>query len=255
MYVMNGKTVVFANQKGGVGKTTTAANLGAYIAEAGKKVLLVDFDPQGNLSSCVGADRDQAGIYEVIVGQMDVDEALQGSAMEGMDILSSNINLAGANVELINLEDREYFLKKSLAEVKKRYDYVFIDCPPSLGILTLNGLTAADSVIIPLQCEYFALEGLSLLLQTVKTVQKDLNKNLTIDGILFTMYDSRTRLANEVVQEVSGYFKDKIFRTIIPRNIRLSEAPSHGVPVNLYDKTCIGARSYERLAGEVLDRV
>ena len=255
MCVMNGKTVVFANQKGGVGKTTTAANLGAYIAEAGKKVLLVDFDPQGNLSSCVGADRDQAGIYEVIVGKMDVDEALQGSAMEGMDILSSNINLAGANVELINLEDREYFLKKSLVEVKTRYDYVFIDCPPSLGILTLNGLTAADSVIIPLQCEYFALEGLSLLLQTVKTVQKDLNKNLTIDGILFTMYDSRTRLANEVVQEVSGYFKDKIFRTIIPRNIRLSEAPSHGVPVNLYDKTCIGARSYERLAGEVLDRV
>ena len=252
---MNGKTVVFANQKGGVGKTTTAANLGAYIAEAGKKVLLVDFDPQGNLSSCVGADRNKSGIYEVIVGKCGIDEALQNSAMEGMDILSSNINLTGANVELINVEDREYYLKNSLAEIKDSYDYVFIDCPPSLGVLTLNGLTAADSVIIPLQCEYFALEGLSLLLKTVKSVQKELNKALTIDGILFTMYDSRTRLANEVVQEVSGYFKDKVFRTIIPRNIRLSEAPSHGVPVNLYDKTCIGARSYERLAGEVIERV
>lgn len=252
---MNGKTVVFANQKGGVGKTTTAANLGAYVADAGKKVLLVDFDPQGNLSSCVGADRDRPGIYEVIVGKVDIHDALQKSAMEGMDILSSNINLSGAGVELINLEDREYYLKNSLSTVKDDYDYIFIDCPPSLGVLTLNGLAAADSVIIPLQCEYFALEGLSLLLQTVKTVQKELNKKLVIDGILFTMYDSRTRLANEVVQEVSGYFKDKVFRTIIPRNIRLSEAPSHGVPVNLYDKTCIGARSYERLAGEVLERV
>ena len=252
---MNGKTVVFANQKGGVGKTTTAANLGAYIAEAGKKVLLVDFDPQGNLSSCVGADRNKAGIYEVIVGKSEINQTLQKSAMEGMDILSSNINLTGANVELINLENREYYLKNSLAEIRDQYDYIFIDCPPSLGVLTLNGLTAADSVIIPLQCEYFALEGLSLLLQTVKSVQKELNKNLAIDGILFTMYDSRTRLANEVVQEVSGYFKDKVFRTIIPRNIRLSEAPSHAVPVNLYDKTCIGARSYERLAQEVLNRV
>ena len=252
---MNGKTVVFANQKGGVGKTTTAANLGAYVAEAGKKVLLIDFDPQGNLSSCVGADRKRAGIYEVLVGKSEISGALQKSAMDGMDILSSNINLTGANVELINLENREYYLKNCLAEVKDSYDYIFIDCPPSLGVLTLNGLTAADSVIIPLQCEYFALEGLSLLLQTVKSVQKELNKSLTIDGILFTMYDSRTRLANEVVQEVSGYFKDKVFRTIIPRNIRLSEAPSHGVPVNLYDKTCIGARSYERLAQEVLERV
>ena len=255
MSAMNGKTVVFANQKGGVGKTTTAANLGAYVAEAGKKVLLVDFDPQGNLSSCVGADRNKAGIYEVIVGKSSIGNALQKSAMDGMDILSSNIHLTGANVELINVEDREYYLKNSLAEVRDSYDYIFIDCPPSLGVLTLNGLTAADSVIIPLQCEYFALEGLSLLLQTVKSVQKELNPQLAIDGILFTMYDSRTRLANEVVQEVSGYFKDKVFRTIIPRNIRLSEAPSHGIPVNLYDKTCIGARSYERLAGEVLDRV
>ncbi len=252
---MDGKTVVFANQKGGVGKTTTAANLGAYIAEAGKKVLLIDFDPQGNLSSCVGADRNKPGIYEVIVGKTDAESALQKSAMEGMDILSSNINLTGANVELINFKDREFYLKNSIKDIRKNYDYLFIDCPPSLGILTLNGLTAADSVIIPLQCEYFALEGLSLLLQTVKSVQKELNRNLVVDGILFTMYDSRTRLANEVVQEVSGYFKDKVFRTIIPRNIRLSEAPSHGVPVNLYDKTCIGARSYERLAQEVLNRV
>ena len=157
---MNGKTVVFANQKGGVGKTTTAANLGAYVAEAGKKVLLVDFDPQGNLSSCVGADRNKAGIYEVIVGKSSIEETLQKSAMEGMDILSSNINLAGANVELINMEEREFYLKKSIAGIKEQYDYVFIDCPPSLGVLTLNGLTAADSVIIPLQCEYFALEGL-----------------------------------------------------------------------------------------------
>ena len=252
---MKGKTVVFANQKGGVGKTTTAANLGAYVVEAGKKVLLIDFDPQGNLSSCVGANRNKAGIYEVIVGKSSIEETLQKSAMEGMDILTSNINLAGANVELINMEERESFLKKSIAGIKEKYDYIFIDCPPSLGVLTLNGLTASDSVIIPLQCEYFALEGLSLLLQTVKTIQKELNKSLKIMGILFTMYDSRTRLANEVVQEVSGYFKDKVFRTIIPRNIRLSEAPSHSVPVNLYDKTCIGAKSYERLAREVLQRV
>ena len=252
---MSGKIIVFANQKGGVGKTTTAANLGAYVAEAGKKVLLVDFDPQGNLSSCVGAERSRPGIYEVIVGKIEIRSALQKTAVDGMEILSSNINLTGANVELINLEGREYYLKNSLQEIRNDYDFVFIDCPPSLGVLTLNGLAAADSVIIPLQCEYFALEGLSLLLQTVKTVQKDLNRTLAIEGILFTMYDSRTRLANEVVQEVSGYFKDKIFRTIIPRNVRLSEAPSHGVPINLYDKTCIGARSYERLAGEVLDRV
>lgn len=252
---MDEKTVVFANQKGGVGKTTTAANLGAYIAATGKKVLLIDFDPQGNLSSCVGADRNNHGIYEVIIGNTDINSALQKSAMEGMDILSSNINLTGANVELINLDNREYYLKNSISSIKNNYDYIFIDCPPSLGILTLNGLTAADSVIIPLQCEYFALEGLSLLLKTVKSVQQELNKDLKVDGILFTMYDSRTRLANEVVQEVSGYFKDKVFRTIIPRNIRLSEAPSHGVPINLYDKTCIGARSYESLAQEVLKRV
>lgn len=250
-----GKTIVFANQKGGVGKTTTAANLGAYVADKGKKVLLVDFDPQGNLSSCVGAEKDEKNIYQAITQQIDPAEAVQETLVKRLDIIPSSINLTGANIELVEEAKREYFLKKSLEALKERYDYIFIDCPPSLGLLTLNGLVASDYVIIPLQCEYFALEGLSQLLQTVKLIQQKLNPQLSIGGIIFTMYDSRTKLSHEVLQQVTGYFKDLVFKTVIPRNIRLSEAPSHGVPINQYNPQCLGARSYEKLAEEVITRV
>jgi chromosome partitioning protein len=246
------KITVFANQKGGVGKTTTAVNLGAYLAEAGKRILLVDFDPQGNTTSSLGVDKNLPGVYEVITSKVEALSAIQTSSVPGLSIMPSSINLTGATIELVDQERREFFLKKALEQVENRFDYVFIDSPPSLGILTLNGLVAASSVIIPLQCEYFALEGLSLLLQTIKQVQKNLNPELKIGGILFTMYDMRTRLAQEVVQEVTGYFKEKVFHTIIPRNVRLSEAPSHAKPINLYDPECIGAKSYKKLAEEVL---
>ncbi|HOV38347.1 MAG TPA: ParA family protein [Spirochaetales bacterium] len=250
-----GKTIVFANQKGGVGKTTTACNLGAYVAERGKRVLLIDFDPQGNLSSSVGAKNNGKGIYEAINGKVPIRDVVQETPVENLYIAASSIDLTGASVELVDQRDRAFFLKRTLEPVKDQYDYLFIDCPPSLGILTLNGLVAADAVIIPLQCEYFALEGLSLLLETVKRVQGSMNPALEIGGILFTMYDSRTRLANDVVKEVCGYFGEKVFKTIIPRNVRLSEAPSHSVPINLYDPQCIGAKSYQKLAEEVLERV
>lgn len=252
---MSGKIIVLANQKGGVGKTTTAANLGSYLTVLGKKVLLIDFDPQGNLSSSVGGDNRRAGIYEVIMDQIPIREAVQDTAVEGLQIIPSNINLTGANVELADVEQKEYYLQRVLEPCRHDWDYLLIDCPPSLGVLTLNGLAAAEHVIIPLQCEYFALEGVSLLLNTIKMVQKSINKELMLAGIVFTMYDSRTRLANEVVEEVTGYFKEKVFKTIIPRNIRLSEAPSHSVPINLYDPACVGARSYEKLAEEVAARV
>lgn len=255
-FAMGGKIIVLANQKGGVGKTTTAVNLGAYLSEAGKKVLLIDFDPQGNLSSSLGVDADSfGGIYEVLSDKMDFNEAVQETSVENLYVIASNINLTGANIELISVGKREYYLKKVIERSDHQWDYMLIDCPPSLGILTINGLTAATDVIIPLQCEYFALEGLSLLLQTIKRVRESLNPQLNIGGILFTMFDSRTRLANEVVQEVTGYFKDKVFRTIIPRNVRLSEAPSHSVPINQYESDCVGAKSYKKLAEEVQSRV
>jgi chromosome partitioning protein len=250
-----GTTIVFANQKGGVGKTTSAANVGAYLADAGKSVLLIDFDPQGNLSSAVGADTGKPGIYEAITNGVPITEVTQRTTVEGLDIVPSSINLTGANVELVDQQDRGLYLRRSLDLVKDRYDFMLIDCPPSLGILTLNGLGAADSVLIPLQCEYFAMEGLTQLLQSIKRVQGSLNPHLRILGIFFTMYDSRTRLAQDVVQEVIGYFGKRVFRTIIPRNVRLSEAPSHGVPIHQYDADCVGARSYRKLSEEVLDRV
>jgi len=250
-----GKIVVFANQKGGVGKTTTAVNLGAYLAEAGRRVLLVDFDPQSNSSSSLGADTSKPGIYEVLSGKVPLSSAVQETSVGGLRILPSNINLTGATVELVDMDRREYQLQMALAAVQEAYDYIFIDCPPSLGILTVNGLVAAQFVIIPLQCEYLALEGLTLLLKTVARVQQCLNPKLQIGGILFTMYDSRTNLAQEVVQEVTGYFKDKVFRTIIPRNVRLSEAPSYSKPINQYDPECIGAKSYQALAAEVMEVV
>jgi chromosome partitioning protein len=250
-----GKIIVFANQKGGVGKTTSAVNIGAYCALAGKKVLLVDFDSQANLSSSVSADRKKPGIYEVITHKLKAASAVQATKTPNLHIIPSSINLSGASVELAGLPGREYFLKKALTGLEAAYDYVFIDCPPSLGILTVNGLAAAQYVLIPLQCEYLALEGLSSLLQTIKTIQSRINPSLKIGGILFTMYDTRTKIANEVVQEVTEYFKEKVFRTVIPRNVKLSEAPSYGVPISLYDADCIGAVSYKKLSEEVIRNV
>ena len=249
-----GKVIVFVNQKGGVGKTTCAINIGAYIAEAGKKVLLVDFDSQGNMSSGVGVNKKKPTIYELMAGQSSADETIKHTSLPDLDVISASIELSGAAIELVDLENREFYLKNALAPVKDRYDYILIDCPPSLGLLTLNGLVAADEVLVPMQCEFFALEGLTLLLQTVKSVQGGLNKDLKIGGIFFTMYDSRTKLAEAVVKEVISYFKDYVFNTMIPRNIKLSEAPSHGEPICLYDPSCIGAKSYKKLAEEVINR-
>jgi len=249
-----GKIYVFVNQKGGVGKTTSAINIGAYLAEAGKKVLLVDFDSQGNMSSGVGLSKDKPTIYELMAGQASADQVIKHTSVANLDAIPASIDLSGAAIELVGQQERDFFLKKSLQPVKDKYDYILIDCPPSLGILTLNGLAAADAVLIPMQCEYFALEGISLLLQTVKKVQKSINPSLTIGGIFFTMYDSRTRLAQEVVTQVKAYFGDAVFNTIIPRNVRLSEAPSHGIPICKYDPNCQGAKSYKNLAEEVILR-
>ncbi|MBQ2529433.1 MAG: ParA family protein [Treponema sp.] len=249
-----GKVFVFVNQKGGVGKTTSAINIGAYIAEAGKKVLLVDFDSQGNMSSGVGVSKDKPTVYELLAGSASHEEAVKHSCVENLDAITASIDLSGAAIELVDQENREFFLKKALEPLREKYDFILIDCPPSLGILTLNGLAAADAVLVPMQCEYFALEGISLLLQTVKKVQQTINPSLVIGGIFFTMYDSRTRLAQDVVMQVKSYFKDLVFNTIIPRNIKLSEAPSHGEPICKYDPVCIGAKSYEKLSEEVLNR-
>lgn len=249
-----GKCIVFINQKGGVGKTTSAINIGAYIALAGKKVLLVDFDSQGNMSSGVGVTKDKPTVYELIAGLVEPEEAIKHTSTPNLDAISASTDLSGAAIELVNQENREYYLKNALEPLKPLYDYILIDCPPSLGILTLNGLAAADSVLVPMQCEYFALEGITLLLQTIQGVQAQVNPDLKIGGIFFTMYDSRTRLAQEVVLNVKSYFKDVVFNTIIPRNIRLSEAPSHGLPIYKYDPDCAGAKSYEKLAEEVMRR-
>jgi chromosome partitioning protein len=252
---MSGKTIVFANQKGGVGKTTSAVNIGAYLAEAGRSVLMVDFDPQGNLSSSVGAARDRGGVYELITERMSTEQVIQETSVRNLKVIPADINLTGANIELIEAEGREYFLKNAIFGLDGQWDYILIDSPPSLGLLTLNGLVAGDSVFIPLQCEYFAMEGLSQLLQTIKRVQRNLNPELQIGGIFFTMYDTRTNLAHEVVKEITGYFRKTVFKTIIPRNVKLSEAPSHGIPINQYNAGCIGAKSYQKLAEEVMERV
>jgi chromosome partitioning protein len=251
------RVFVFVNQKGGVGKTTSAVNLGAFLAEAGKSVLLVDFDSQANLSSGVGIAKTKAkpGIYELISGQAAIDEVIRKTSVPNLSVIPSHIDLSGAAVELVEQEKRDLFLKQALQPVRNQYDYILIDCPPSLGVLTLNGLAAADSVLIPMQCEYFAMEGLSLLLQTIKRIQKNLNPRLEIGGIFFTMYDQRTRLAQDVVKEVSAYFKDKVFMTIIPRNVRISEAPSHGMPISQYDPESSGGKAYKSLTGEILERI
>lgn len=248
------KVYVFVNQKGGVGKTTSVINIGAYMAAAGKKVLLVDFDSQGNMSSGVGISKEKPTIYELMAGLSTYEKTVRRTEVINLDAVAASIDLSGAAIELVDQAEREFFLKKALEPLLPKYDYILIDCPPSLGLLTLNGLAAAHSVLIPMQCEYFALEGISLLLQTVKKVQKSVNPALQIGGIFFTMYDSRTRLANDVVTQVKAYFKDSVVATIIPRNVRLSEAPSHGKPICLYDPLCVGARSYEKLAQEVMER-
>lgn len=249
-----GKILVFVNQKGGVGKTTSAINIGAFMAELGKKVLLVDFDSQGNMSSGVGVSKEKPTIYELLAEQATAEQTIKHTPVQNLDAISASIDLSGAAIELVEQQQREFFLKKVLDPLRPNYDYILIDCPPSLGLLTLNGLTAADAVLVPMQCEYFALEGITLLLQTVKLVQERFNPNLKIGGIFFTMYDSRTRLAQDVVREVQKYFKELVFNTIIPRNVRLSEAPSHGQPICLYDPNCVGAKSYKKLAEEVISR-
>ncbi|MGL4981624.1 MAG: ParA family protein [Treponemataceae bacterium] len=249
-----GKVCVFVNQKGGVGKTTSVVNIGAYFAKSGKKTLLVDFDSQGNMTSGVGLSKNKQTIYELMSEMATPSEVIRPTCVENLDAIGASIDLSGAAIELVNQKDREQFLKNAIAPIIPLYDYILIDCPPSLGILTLNGLAAANEVFIPMQCEYFALEGISLLLQTVKKVQNSINHSLRIGGIFFTMYDSRTKLANEVVQQVQSYFSDKVFATIIPRNVRLSEAPSHGLPICSYDANCVGAISYQKLAMEILER-
>ncbi len=249
-----GKVFVFVNQKGGVGKTTSVINLGAYMAEAGKKVLLVDFDSQGNMTSGVGISKDKPTVYELIAKLSTPEQTVRTACMDNLQVIPASIDLSGASIELADQDDRDFYLKNALAPLIPQYDYILIDCPPSLGILTLNGLAAADSVLIPMQCEYFALEGITLLLQTVQRVQKGINPKLGIGGIFFTMYDSRTRLAQDVVAQVKSYFGETVFKTIIPRNVRLSEAPSHGLPICKYDPSCAGARSYKSLAEEVIQR-
>ncbi len=249
-----GKIIAVANQKGGVGKTTTSVNLAASLAATEQRTLLVDIDPQANASHGFGVETAQLDktVYEVLVNHLPIQDVVVTSAMPFLDIVPSHINLVGAEIELVELPQREQLLKSALASLKETYDYIIIDCPPSLGLLTLNSLTAADSVLIPVQCEFYALEGLGQLLNTISIVRRTTNPDLEIEGVLLTMYDSRLRLSNQVVDEVRRHFEDKACRTVITRNVRLSEAPSHGKPVLLYDASSMGAQNYLALATEIL---
>ena len=251
-----GRIIAIANQKGGVGKTTTAINLSACLAESGKKVLTIDTDPQGNTTSGLGVDKDELKntVYELMLDECTIKESLVKTEFENLDLIPSNVNLAGAEIELLGINEKEYILKNAVDYIKDDYDFVIIDCPPSLNMLTVNALTTANTVLVPIQCEYYALEGLSQLLHTISLIKERLNENLQIEGVVFTMYDARTNLSLQVVENVKNNLDTTIYKTIIPRSVRLAEAPSHGLPINKYDSRSTGAESYRMLAKEVIDR-
>ena len=247
-----GRIIAFANQKGGVGKTTTCVNMASYMALLGKKVLLVDLDPQGNATSNLGFSKDgkYKSIYQVMSGDADISECIYDTKIDNLKIIPTNLDLAGIEVELAYMEKREYVIKECFSKIKDNYDYITIDCPPALGLITINAFTASDAVIIPIQCEFFALEGLSQLMNTIRLVKKRLNENIAIDGVVLTMRDSRSNLGKQVADEIKKFFAGTVFDTTIPRNIRLAESPSYGEPIYLYDKSCVGAKAYKNLTEE-----
>lgn len=251
-----GRIIAVANQKGGVGKTTTAINLSACLAEKGKRVLTIDIDPQGNTTSGLGIDKNNLGntVYELFIGNCSMEECLLSNIFENLSLLPSNVNLAGAEIELIGIEEKEYILKKEIHKIRDNYDFVIIDCPPSLNTLTVNAMTTADTVLVPIQCEYYALEGLSQLIHTINLIKKRLNPDLEIEGVVFTMFDARTNLSLQVVENVKSNLQQNIYKSIIPRNVRLAEAPSHGLPINMYDPKSAGADGYRDLAEEVIEK-